>query len=190
MNINISFSFLNQTEVIMMAIVGLLLLFAGFKIKKIAFFILWFLLGFNLVVIFLPLLSNVMPDIVNDPFWQNVFPLVGGLLLAMFGFTIEKVCIGVAVFALTMLITVQYFGTDVQTIIIGAVIGTVLAGGAVMLVKPAIILATALVGSYTMTTLILFFATGLDPAVYYFPLLFGGAALGSVVQFITTKGEE
>lgn len=173
-----------------MAIVGLLLLFAGFKIKKIAFFILWFLIGFNLVVVFLPALANVMPDIVNDTFWQNVLPLCGGLLLAMFGFTIEKVCISVAVFALTMMITVQYFGTDVQTIIIGAVIGIVLAGAAVMLIKPAIILATALVGSYTLTTLILFFATGMDPAVYYFPLLFGGAALGSIVQFATTQGEE
>ncbi len=173
-----------------MAIVGLLLLFAGFKVKKIAFFILWFLIGFNLVVVFMPSLANVMPDIVNDVFWQNVFPLVGGLLLAMFGFTIEKVCISVAVFALTMMVTIQYFGTDVQTIIIGAVIGVVLAGSAAMLVKPAIILATALVGSYTITTLILFFATGMDPAIYYFPLLFGGAALGSVVQFTTTRGED
>ena len=186
---NLNFSLFNKPEIILMAIAGLLLLFAGYKVKSIAFFILWFLIGFNRVVVLLPEIGKVLPDIANDPFWQNFLPLVGGLLLALLGFTVEKVCIGGAVFALVMVITAQYFGTEIQTILIGAVIGVVLAGAAVMLIKPAIIIATAIAGSYTITALILFFATGIDAAVMYFPILFGVAAIGSVAQFLSTKGE-
>lgn len=186
---DLDFSQLNQAEVIAMAIVGVLLLFAGYRIKKIGFFIVWFLIGFNLVNMFLPEINKLIPDIATNELWQNLLPLAGGLLLALLGFTIEKLCVGGITFALVMTITAQYFGTNVQTLIIGAVIGVVLAGVAVMLMKPAIIVATSLAGAYALTLMILYFASGIDGATFYFPILIGITAVGSVVQFATTRGD-
>lgn len=186
---NLDFSQLNSTEVIAMAVAGLLLLFAGYRIKKIAFFVIWFLIGVNLMNLVMPELNKAFPDIVGNDFWQNIIPIMGGLLLALLGFSIEKICVGGICFALVMIVSAEYFGTDLQTMLISAVIGVVAAGLAVTLMKPAIIIATALAGAYALTVAILYYATSLDGATLYFPILLGLTAVGSVVQFITTKGE-
>lgn len=186
---NLDFSQLNSAEVIAMAVAGLLLLFAGYRIKKIAFFIIWFLIGVNLMNIILPELNKAFPDIAGNDLWQNLLPIAGGLLLALLGFSIEKICVGGICFALVMITATQYFGTEMQTLLIAAVIGVVAAGLAVALMKPAIIVATALAGAYTLTVGILYFATSLDGAALYFPILIGLTAVGSGVQFATTKGE-
>lgn len=188
MDINIDLSRLQIPEIVVMAIAGLLLLFMGYRIKKVGFFIIWFLIGFNLMGILMPAINNVAPDAVRtSELWQNLLPIAGGLLLAMLGFTIEKICVGGIVFGLTLMITSQYFGTDIQTMAIGAIIGVVLAGVAVMLMKPAIIVASSLVGGYVMTLTILSIFKDIDAAIYYFPLLIGISAVGIVTQFITTK---
>lgn len=186
---NLDLSQLNQTEVIAMAVAGLLLLFAGYKIKKIAFFIIWFLIGVNLMNLLMPEINKLAPDIVGNDLWQNLLPIAGGLLLALLGFSIEKLCVGGICFALVMIVTAQYFGTEMQTMLIGAVIGVVAAGLAVALMKPAIIIATALAGAYTLTVGVLYFAASIDGATFYFPILIGLTAIGSGVQFATTKGE-
>lgn len=90
-------------------------------------------------------------------------------------------------FALTIMITIQYFGTDIPTIAVGAIIGIILGGLAVNLMKPAIIIATSLVGSYAVTMVILSLATGLNFQVFYFPMIIILAAIGAVVQFSSTK---
>lgn len=184
---NIDFSGLNQIEVIITFIIGLLLLFAGYKLKKIAFFIIWFLIGYNLMGLFVPTLVSWVPAIDNN-LWHILLPIAGGLLLALMGFTIEKVCVGGLAFGIVMMIGAR-FGTDIQTLAITAVIGIIAAGLAVMLMKPAIIIATALAGSYTITIGILFFAAGIISGTYYIPILIGIAAVGSIVQFLTTKNE-
>lgn len=186
---NLDFSQLNTTEVITMAVAGLLLLFVGYRIKKIAFFIIWFLIGLNIINIMMPEINKWFPDIVGNDLWQNLLPIAGGLLLALLGFSIEKICVGGICFALVMIAITQYFGTEMQTLLIAAVFGVVAAGLAVALMKPAIIVATALAGAYTLTVGILFFATSIDGATFYFPILLGLTAIGSGVQFATTKGE-
>ena len=175
------------TELIIMILAGLAVLLFGYRIKKAAFFIIWFIIGINLMQFLTPWLTNVAPDIMGNELWRNLLPIAGGLLLALMGFTIEKICFGGIVFALTMMIAAQYFGTEVNTLIISAVVGIILAGVAVMLMKPAIIVATALAGAYVVTLGVLYWASNLSPETAFFPLLIGITATGAVFQSINAK---
>lgn len=174
-------------ELVIMIIAGLVALLFGYRIKKVAFFIVWFVIGLNLIQFLTPWLTKTVPDIMANELWRNLLPIAGGLLMALMGFTIEKVCLGGIMFALTMVITAQYFGTELNTLVIGAVVGVILAGIAVILMKPAIIVATALAGAYVVTLGILYWASGLDPETAFFPLLIGVTVVGSAFQFINAK---
>ncbi len=186
---NLDISQLNEAELIAMAIAGLLILFAGYKIKKIGFFIMWFIIGFRIMGYLMPIINNAVPDIAHNELWQNLLPLAGGLLLALIGFSVEKVCLGGAVFGLTIVIAGQYFGTEMQTMLIAGVVGVILAGAAVMLMKPAIILATAIAGAYTIALCILKLAPDINGETFFFPMIVGIAALGAGTQFVTARGE-
>jgi hypothetical protein len=188
MDINLDLSRIQIPEVVVMAIAGLLLLFMGYRIKKVGFFIIWFLIGFNIMRMLMPSINSVAPEAIRDSdLWQNLLPIAGGLLLALLGFSIEKLCVGGMVFGLIIMITAQYFGTDIQTLVIGAIIGVVLAGLAVTLMKPTIIVATSLMGAYALTITLLYFITSIDKQAFYFPILIGLTILGSAVLFATTK---
>ena len=174
-------------ELVIMIIAGLAALLFGYRIKKIAFFIVWFIIGLNLMQFLTPWLVKTIPEVMANELWYNLLPIAGGLLMALMGFTIEKICLGGIVFALTLVITAQYFGTEPNTLIAGAVVGVVLAGIAVMLMKPAIIIATAITGAYVVTLGVLYWASSLDPETAFFPLLIGIAATGVVFQSINAK---
>lgn len=178
---------LETYELVLFIAIGLAVLCFGYRIKKIAFFIIWFLLGLNLVRILMPTLNEMVPQIAENELWQSLLPVGGGLLLALLGFSIEKLCVGGICFALVMIVTVQYFGTDMQTLAIGGVVGVFAAGAAVMLMKPAIIIATSVAGAYALTLVILTLATQISQETYYWPVLLGLTAMGSVIQFATTR---
>ena len=181
------FSSLETYELFILAALGLAVLLFGLRIKKAAFFIVWFLLGYTLMGYLMPVINNATPAIAGNGIYQTLLPIGGGLILALLGFTIEKICIGGIAFMLTMLITMQYFGTDMQTLAIGGVVGVVASGAAVMMIKPATIIATSLAGSYVITMSLLTWFTDIDKNVYYFPMLAGIAVLGILFQFYTTK---
>ena len=174
-------------EISIMAIAGLALLFFGYRIKKIAFFIIWFILGFNLTTILLPTITKISPEVVSSDLWQALLPVGGGLLLALLGFSIEKICVAGICFALVMVIAVQYFGTDIQTLAIGGIAGVIAGGVATALMKPAIIIATSVAGAYAVTMAIITLIPDIDGSAFYFPILIGLSAIGSIIQFITTK---
>ena len=184
---NLDFSSFDTPEMIIMAAVGLALMFFGYRIKKIAFFIIWFILGYNLMTFLMPTINNLAPEIAGNNLYQILLPIAGGLLLALLGFSIEKLCVGGICFALIMVITVQYFGVEMQTLAIGGVVGVIAAGAAVMLMKPATIVATAAAGAYALTVAILALFPDINKETYYFIILGGLTLLGSVVQFLTTK---
>lgn len=184
---DIDLSRLQLPELVVMAIVGVLLLFLGYRIKKVAFFIIWFILGYSLIDAIMPNINEWVPAIAENNLWQILLPIAGGLLLALLGFTIEKLCVGGIVFGLSIMVTVEYFGTAVPTIAIGAVVGVILGALAVTLMKPAIILATAIAGSYAMTLALLAWFPEISREIFYFPMLGGFAAIGAVTQFMTTK---
>ncbi len=178
---------LDTWQVVVFLAMGLAILLGGYRIKKIAFFIIWFLIGVRATTYLLPTINSMVPAISENGLWQNLIPIAGGLLLALLGFTIEKLCIGGICFGLTMIITVQYFGTDIQTLAIGGVIGIIVAGLTVAMMKPAIIIVTAAAGSYALTMGILTL-TPISSEIYYFPLLLGIASVGAIFQFATSKG--
>ena len=176
---------LSEAELVITMAVGAAVLLAGYRIKKVAFFIVWFIIGLNLTHYLMPWLNGAVPQIDESDLWQNLIPIAGGLLLALMGFTIEKVCVGGIVFALVIIVTMYNFGSEIQTLAIGAVVGVIAAGAAVMMMKPAIILATSLAGAYVITVgVIQLSSVGGD---MYFPMLIGLTAFGALTQFLTTK---
>ncbi|MBQ1373654.1 DUF4203 domain-containing protein [Candidatus Saccharibacteria bacterium] len=183
----LDFASFGTPEMLIMTAAGLALMFFGYRIKKVAFFIIWFILGYNLMVFLMPTLNNMVPDMATNNLYQILLPIAGGLLLALLGFSIEKLCVGGICFALVMLITVQYFGAEIQTLAIGGIIGIIAAGAAVMLMKPATIIATSLAGAYALTIAILALVPDISKETYYFIILGGATAVGSLFQFLTTK---
>ena len=176
-------------ELLIMLGLGLAVMLFGYRIKKVAFFIAWFLLGYigttNLLQVHE--VQQMLPEVMSTQLFQILIPIGGGLLLALLGFSIEKLCVGGICFALVLLVGIQYFGNDIQTIAISAVIGIIVAGAAVMLMKPATIIATSGVGAYATTLALLMLISGINQATYYWPMLLGFTVIGSVFQFLTTK---
>lgn len=178
---------LGVPEAVIMLGLGAAVLLFGYRIKKIAFFIIWFLLGFNLMMWLMPTINGVVPEIAASELYQTLLPIGGGLILALLGFTIEKLCVGGICFALVMVITVQYFGAEMQTLAIGGIVGIIAAGLAVTIMKPATIIATAVAGAYALTLAIMKLNASIDFGTFYWPMILGIAALGSIFQFMTTK---
>lgn len=167
--------------------IGLVLMLAGYRIKKAAFFIIWFLLGYVGTGYLLPIINGPLGEIAESAFWQSLIPIIGGLLLGLMGFMIEKICLGGVVFGLTLMMTAQYFGTEIQAMALGGVIGAVLAGFAVMMIKPATIIATAVAGGYALTLAILALAPDTTPETMFWPMILGFGAFGSIIQFISCR---
>ena len=172
---------------IIMAAVGLALMLFGYRIKKIAFFLIWFILGYNLMQFLMPIINSSVSQIADSNLYQMLLPIAGGLLLALMGFSIEKICVGGICFALVVMITARYFGTEIQTLAIGGIIGVIAAAAAVTMMKPATIIATAVAGAYAATMAILAFFPDINGEVLYFPILGALSAIGAIFQFATTK---
>ena len=174
-------------ELIIMLGVGLAVLLFGYRLKKVAFFIIWFLLGYCGATYLMPEIMKLAPEIAGNELYQNLIPIGGGLLLALLGFSIEKLCVGGICFLLVILTSVQYFGADMQTLAISAIVGIVAAGAAVALMKPATIIATSAAGAYALTLALLALIPDVDQNTFYWPMLLGLTAVGGVFQFMTTK---
>lgn len=176
-------------ELLIFIAIGLAVLFFGYKIKKIAFFAIWFLLGFNLMLHLMPMINDSVPQIANDSIYQNLLPIAGGIILGAMGFTIEKLCVAGITFVLVMLAVVQYFGTDWMVLGIGAVVGVIAGAFAVNMMKPAIIVATAAAGAYALTlTIFAFFSQQISFEIFYWPILIVIGIIGALFQFKNNKG--
>ena len=174
-------------ELIVMTVAGVAVLLFGYRIKKAAFFIIWFLIGLNLMNNFMPMINEWVPQIAASELWQSLLPIAGGLLLALLGFSIEKLCVSLLCFALVMLITVQYFGTALPTLAIGAIVGVIVGSFAVTMMKPAFIIASAVAGAYALTLCILVWFPDINGEIFYFPMLIGLGVIGAIFQFATTE---
>ena len=174
-------------ESLVMAAIGLAVLLFGYRIKKIAFFIIWFLIGYNLMVLLMPMINSAVPQIAESTLYQILLPIGGGLLLALLGFSIEKICVAGICFFLVMLITVQYFGTDIPTLAVGATLGVIAGAAATAMMKPAIIIATSIAGAWALTIALLEIFPVIDGRIFYFPFIAAFAVLGAIFQFATTK---
>ena len=186
MNIEL-FSKLGVPEAVVMLGLGVAVLLFGYRIKKIAFFIAWFLLGFSLMQLLMPTINIYFPMVAASELYQILLPIAGGLLLALLGFSIEKFCISALSFVLVMIVTIQYFGTDWVTLAIGGVIGVIAAVAAVRLMKPAVIIATSIIGAYAITMSLAYIIPDIDFSVYYWLMMIVVSTIGAIFQFATTK---
>ena len=177
----------NMPMSVLMLGLGLLVLLFGYRIKKITFFIIWFLLGFNLMSFLMPAINDIVPQVAGDQMYQTLLPIAGGLLLALMGFSIEKLCVGGICFVLVMTVTIRYFGADLSTVVMAGIIGVIAAGAAVTLMKPAIIIATAVAGAYTLAVGLSSVSEDINFATFYWPMLIVTSIVGATFQFLTTK---
>ena len=175
-------------ELIITAAIGLAVLLFGYRLKKVAFFVIWFVLGYFLMNNYLMgFIKDSVPEIANDAIYQTLLPIGGGLILALLGFTIEQLCVSGITFALVLMTAMHYFGTDLLVIGIAAVVGVILGALAVRMMKPATIIATSGAGAYALTLVIFALFTTLDKNVFYLPIIGIIAILGCFFQFSTTK---
>ncbi|MDO4526989.1 MAG: hypothetical protein Q4B87_02770 [Candidatus Saccharibacteria bacterium] len=186
-NIDLDLSHYEQWQMWAVGGAGLALMLVGYKIKRVAFFIIWFLLGYIATGYLMPIINGAVAEIANNQLWQSLLPIVGGLLLALMGFMIEKICLGGICFGLVIMMTAQYFGTEIQTMVVGAIIGVIAGGVATMMMKPATMIATSVAGGYALTLAILALAPDLDRATLFWPMILGFSLFGSLVQFISCR---
>lgn len=164
------------------------MLLFGFRLKRIAFFVIWFLIGYVLMNDYIMnFINSNVPEIANNGIYQFLLPVGGGVIMAMLGFTIEKLCVSLITFAMVMLVTVNYFGTDMLVLAIGAVAGVILGAFAVRMIKPATILATSGIGAYALALVVFELFKDLNYDIFYFPIFIGIMLVGTFFQFGTCK---
>ena len=175
-------------ELIITLLIGIGLCFYGYRLKKVAFAIIWFIIGYFAVKIY-------APDLIGDPFWQTMLQIAAGALLSLIGLSIEKLAVSATAFIIVSSMVLQHFGpaTDWTLPAIAIACGVVAGAVAVWLMKPAIIIYTAIYGGNLLATSIM----GLLPAeikanIPYltFILLGALAAGGAIFQFKNTKNIE
>ena len=164
------------TEIIALIIGAFLLLF-GYRLKKIAITLIWFLVGFWVVSLF-------VDKIVADQMWQLILCCVGGLILGMFGMTIEKFAVFVTVGVTFCMSVIENFGpaTDWTLWAIAVAVGVVAGVIAVWLIKPMVILATVVEGSRLIIVNALALLGWAQPS-YYIVIFLALAAVGAIFQW-------
>lgn len=165
-------------------------MFFGYRIKKITFFIIWFIIGYYLMTNYIMgWVNSAVPQIADNNIYQILLPIAGGVLLAMLGFSIEKVCVAGATLGLTMMVTTQFFGHETTTLIIGLVVGVILAGVATAMMKPACIVVTSVMGAHLLSKTLIYVLkmNGIDINPYYLLMLIPLSIAGALVQFSTNK---
>jgi hypothetical protein len=172
-------------ELIISLTIGLLLCFAGFRVKRIAFALICFILGYWAVKTYLP---NIAPE----PFWQWILQIAAGAVLALVSASAERLAVGVTCAIAVFQIVMQQCGPATDWVLpsVAAVIGVVAGCIAVAMMKPAVIIFTAIYGANLVAVAIV----GLLPTEVStnFPplswILLGAFATGGIFyQFKSTK---
>lgn len=123
-------------------LIGVVLAFGGYRLKRIAMSIIWFVIGFSLV-------AHFAPNLIADPFWQMVLQIAVGAILALVGISIEKLAVSLTAGIVVTWFIIQHFGPVTSWVLpciaiaCGVVAGTI----AVWMMKPAIIIFTAIEGA-------------------------------------------
>lgn len=162
------------TEVIL----GIILLFGGYKFRKYVMWIAWFCVGYMLVKV-------VGPNIIHDVKMLFLAEVLGGLILAVFSFdltVISEYLLGL--FAGFTLVT-SFTGLTVLGVILGIVVGIIFAILAVRYSKYIIILATAYLGAHLIAPALPVVFTKLTLSVNVLTIIL--FVIGALVQFFTTR---
>ena len=130
-----------QYEAIIAIAIGVFLAFFGYRINKVAFIVIWFIIGYYLA-------SLLVPHLDIDQTWKTLIPICAGIVLGVFGFSLEKFCIfAVATFTVATTIIDSFQLTELLPIALAIGAGVIVGCVAVRLIKPVGIITTALSGS-------------------------------------------
>ena len=167
---------IKQYEALIAIALGVFLCLFGYRLKKVAFIVLWFAIGFYLM-------SLAAPHITNDPTWQQLLPIGAGLLLGMLGFSIEKFCIfAVAAFTVSTTIIETFQLTEILFIALAIAAGVVVGCIATALIKPVGIITTALSGAKLIAKYsVAQFSLAHEP--YFLIILAAAFTIGVLFQF-------
>ena len=182
---NIDLSFLSGYEAIIAIALGVFLCLYGYKLKRVAFVIIWFAIGYYLMAL-------IAPRFTNDPNWLKILPILSGIVLGVFGFSLEKLCIfAVATYAVSTTL-IDTFQVDNPLFIGLAVAGGVLVGiAAVKFIKPFGIITTAFSGAKLVAKYSILELTAINHPIPHYPsfviILLGAAVIGMLYQFKSCK---
>lgn len=174
---------MNNIEAIIGIIIAVVLVFWGYRLKKIAFAILWFIAGFLLT-------KQLLPHLTGDQTLLSVLPIAGGLVLSLVGLSIERFCVFVSAGITAFLIAAENLGGLGTWANVGIAVAIAVVVGciAVALMKPAIIVFTSLAGAHAIA-LALIGLFGIAHSPWYMIFVIVIAAIGCAHQFVTTKGQ-
>lgn len=163
-------------EALIAIAIGVFLCLFGYRIKKVAFIIIWFAIGYYLA-------SLVVPHFIEDPTWRQLLPIGVGVITGVLGFSLEKICIfAVAAFSVSTTIIDLFQMTEVLPIAVAIAAGVVVGCIAISLIKPLGIITTALSGSKLIAKYsVAQFALAHNPN--FLIILAVAAAIGIVFQF-------
>ena len=181
---------MDNYEIVLALLLGIFICFFGYRLKKIAFFVAWFLVGYTLLRQFMPWIIDNVPFVANSNLWQGLFPVLGGLLLSLVGFSIEKLCLALLCVAVAIWFGIHQFGNGIPVVAISAIVGVIVGAISVRVIKPATILITAIAGAAVVADAITKLVTEIPREPYELIILAGVALLSTIFQFINTKNLE
>ena len=182
---NFDLSFLSGYEAIIAIALGIFLCLFGYKLKRVAFVIIWFAIGYYLM-------SMAAPHITGDPNWQKLLPIVAGVVLGVFGFSLEKLCIfAVATYAISTTLIDSFQITDPLYIALAIAAGIIVGIFAIKLIKPFGIITTAFSGAKLVAKYSLIELATMNHPIQHYPsfmiILLAAAAIGILYQFKSCK---
>ena len=171
-------------QTIIAIILGIILLFFGYKAKRIAIAIIGFVVGWGIA-------ANFAPNLVADPFWQFIIKLAAGAILGVCAISLERLAVfaivgfafwSAAYEAIAIPDPMAHIGISVA---IGVVAGVI----SVWLLKPMFIIASSVKGAQMISTMALT-AFNIPTQPWALVLLVVLAALGIVFQWKDCKHVE
>ena len=167
-------------EIIITILCALVLCFFGYRLKKIAFAIIWFIVGYYVSQMYL------VPKLGLDGVWPVILPIACGLLCSMFSMTIEKLCVFFTTMAvITFAITAHYGGGTYLWVGLG--VGAIFGAIAVAFMKPMVILVTAYGGASALAMAAVSFSWIAKTSPIYYVILIAFLAIGALYQYKDTK---
>lgn len=170
-------------EIIISILIGAALCFFGYRLKKVAFAVIWFMVGYFAV-------KTYFPHIIEDQFWQTVLQIGVGALLSLIGLTIEKLAVAGTAAVVVASFVLSHFGpaTDWVLPAIAITAGVVAGAVAVSLMKPAVIIFTAIFGADLLASVVISFIPDAGSMPYLSLIIFAVlAVVGISFQFNNTK---
>ena len=182
---NIDLSFLSGYEAIIAIALGVFLALYGYKLKRVAFVIIWFAIGYYLA-------SLLAPNITSDPTWQKLIPICAGVVLGIFGFSLEKLCIfAVATYAVSTTLIDTFVLSEPLYIGLAIAAGVIAGIFAIKLIKPFGIITTAFSGAKLIAKYSIIELAAVNHPIPHYPsfiiILLAVAVIGMSYQFKSCK---